>query len=177
MEADAHASIGVTEEALSELSRLATNQVDLEEAIEAAEDLLKSLKEKHFKVSETEIPTKMFECGMSEFKLTNGRKITVKKYYSASIGEENKVTCFDWIRDNGHEDIIKHTITIPLGRDSEALVSKIAAFLKLDNISYTNEEKVHPQTLKAFVKEQVEAGSDLPLDSFKVYIGNKSIIK
>jgi hypothetical protein len=31
-------------------------------------------------------------------------------------------------------------------------------------------------TLKAFVREQVEKGSDLPLETFNVYIGQKTRI-
>jgi hypothetical protein len=36
---------------------------------------------------------------------------------------------------------------------------------------------VHPQTLAAFVKEQVESGTDFPLDLFNVYIGQIAKIK
>ena len=40
----------------------------------------------------------------------------------------------------------------------------------------TQKEWVEPMTLKAFVREQVEKGSDLPQDLFNVFIGEKASI-
>jgi len=36
---------------------------------------------------------------------------------------------------------------------------------------------VEPMTLKAFVKEQIERGNDLPLDLFGVFVGQRAKIK
>lgn len=177
MEEDAGSAIAVTEVDLKELAAMAEYQVTLEEEKEHIEKYLKELNEKIQKVSEQDIPNKMFECGMSEFKLTNGRKITVKKFYSAKITEENKPAAFSWLYSNGFADIIKHNITVPLGKGSSEVTDVLTKFLSEQKIAYADEENVHPQTLKSFVKEQVEAGSDLPLETFKVFIGNKSIIK
>jgi hypothetical protein len=44
-------------------------------------------------------------------------------------------------------------------------------------MSYSGKTGVHPQTLAAFVKEQVESGADFPLDVFNVYIGQIAKIK
>jgi hypothetical protein len=41
----------------------------------------------------------------------------------------------------------------------------------------TQKEWVEPMTLKAFVREQVEKGTDLPYETFNIYIGQKSKIK
>ena len=38
-------------------------------------------------------------------------------------------------------------------------------------------EKVEPMTLKAFAKEQVEKGKELPFDLFGIYIANKAKLK
>ena len=43
-----------------------------------------------------------------------------------------------------------------------------------NNFRYTKKEKVEPMTLKAFVREQVEKGKELPFDLFGVYIANKA---
>jgi hypothetical protein len=37
-------------------------------------------------------------------------------------------------------------------------------------------EKVEPMTLKAFVKEQIQKGKNVPSDLFGVYIANKTKI-
>ena len=48
----------------------------------------------------------------------------------------------------------------------------------LSNQGYSPSSKrwVEPMTLKAFVREQVENGVDLPFETFNVYIGQKSKI-
>lgn len=179
MEQDA-SSIQVSEEGLNELAKLAEEQLRVEQDIEEAEEFLKSLKAKHFKISEELIPAKMASFGaggLMEFKLANGRKITVKKYYSGSISEENKPLAFSWLEENGHMDIVKQEINVPFGKGNTEIAEIVSKFLAEQRIVFTKDEKVHPMTLKAFIKEQVEAGSDLPLEVFKVYIGNKTVIK
>jgi hypothetical protein len=41
----------------------------------------------------------------------------------------------------------------------------------------TQTMKVAPMTLKALVRERIEAGNDLPTDIFSVFIENKTTIK
>ena len=36
---------------------------------------------------------------------------------------------------------------------------------------------VHPQTLKAFVKERCEKGEEFPMELFGAFIGHRAIIK
>ena len=36
---------------------------------------------------------------------------------------------------------------------------------------------VHPSTLKAWIKERMEAGDEFPMDLFGAYIGQRAIIK
>ena len=44
---------------------------------------------------------------------------------------------------------------------------------------YFAEQKtdIHPQTLRAFVKERVENGDDFPMELFGAYVGQRAIIK
>ena len=81
------------------------------------------------------------------------------------------------MRDNGHEDLIKNTITCDFGRGEDGNAKVLKETLTGSGVSYTDKTAVHPQTLKAFVREQVESGQNLPLDLLGVYIGQKSVIK
>ena len=38
-------------------------------------------------------------------------------------------------------------------------------------------KEVHPQTLKAFVKEQLQKGQAVPMDLFGVFTGHRATIK
>ena len=37
--------------------------------------------------------------------------------------------------------------------------------------------KVEPMTLKALVRERIEAGKEMPTEIFNVFVGNKTTIK
>ena len=37
--------------------------------------------------------------------------------------------------------------------------------------------KVEPSTLRAFVSSEIEAGRDVPIDTFSIYVGNKVKIR
>jgi hypothetical protein len=37
--------------------------------------------------------------------------------------------------------------------------------------------EVHPQTLRAFVKERVEAGEEFPMELFGAWVGQRAVIK
>ena len=60
------------------------------------------------------------------------------------------------------------------GQDNQ--VSELIKVCEEHGFNYNKKEKVEPMTLKAFVKEQVEGGKELPFDLFGVYIANKTKI-
>jgi len=37
--------------------------------------------------------------------------------------------------------------------------------------------KVEPMTLKAFVKDQIQSGKDVPMETFGVYTSNRTTVK
>lgn len=176
-EEDAKAPITVSEADLSELGQYAKEQIELENSIEEKENEVKRLKERLQDVSEYKIPEIMIRCGLSEFKTADMRKVTVSKYYSAKITDDTKAEAFSWLEKNGHMDIVKHNIIVPLPRGSSDQAVAVQEALISMGVTFSDEQSIHPQTLKAFVKEQVEAGTDLPLEAFKVYIGNRTKIK
>lgn len=156
---------------LSEISVLANMQLDLETAIEETERELAALKKQLKQISEVSIPDLMQQVGMAEFTLSNGYKVTVKPFYGANIGDENREQCFAWLRDHDLGDIIKHEVTAKLGKDSDERAKVIINVLTRMKIDYTDKEFVHPMTLKSFVKEQCEENEEFPKDMFKVFEG------
>ena len=129
------------------------------------------------------IPEKLGLLGLSEIKTVNGDKLVINKFYSASIGEENKVDALEWLRDNNLGDVIKHELKVQLGKGEDAKAEKLKVQLTKLKMNYIDVEGVHPQTLKALVKEQVEAMGEtesgekvFPMKLFNVFIGNKTKI-
>lgn len=169
--------IKVNDRQLKVVSELASYQLILEKKIKDKEQELSTLKDQHKQVSQTDLPEALAETGLSEIKLLDGSKISVNQFYNASIPKDKVEQAFTWLRDNGHEDLIKNTITCDFGRGEDGNAKVLKETLTSSGVSYTDKTAVHPQTLKAFVREQVESGQNLPLDLLGVYIGQKSVIK
>lgn len=170
------AAITTSDAGLNKVATLAKKQIELQGQISDFEDLLKSLGEELKRVQEFELPEAMSELGLSEFKTDTGHKIVVKPYYSAKIDDVNRDEAFGWLKNNGHEDLIKHEITVPLGRDMAEVALRIKSVLTAQGVSFTDKEGVHHSTLNAFFKEQMENGENFPVDLFKGYIGRKTKI-
>jgi hypothetical protein len=162
------------DEALSRVSSLAIELTNLEEQIEKRQLELDSLAEQLKAVREYKLPEAMAEVGLSEFKLKNGAKVTVKSYYAGKIDDENRGECFSWLREKGHDGIIKHEINVALGKGDDGVAKEIAEFLKTLGMTFSDKESVHYQTLAAFIREQVEGGEPFPMDLFKAFVGRKA---
>jgi len=166
----------VSEISLKTLTDKANKMVELEQLVEEKQASLKSTQKELKTLSEEEIPALLSEVGLSEITLTNGKKISTSAYYYGRITEHNQQEAFEWLQDNGHGDIIKNVVSVSFGRDEDVNAEKLLSNLQ-DNGYTTNGKKwVEPMTLKAFIREQVEGGNDLPLETFNVYVGQKTRI-
>jgi len=150
-----------------ELGELLSRFADLEEQ-------MGKLKAKTRELSEIIIPNMLSELGLSEITLKDGNKITTSTYYSARITDENREEAFAWLDENGFSDIIKNTVSVSFGREEDDSAKRLLETLDTDGYKTAQKKHVEPMTLKAFVREQVEKGSDLPLETFNVYIGQKT---
>jgi hypothetical protein len=114
---------------------------------------------------------------MKSFKMEDGSSIEVKPFYSASISEARRAEAYEWLRQNGFDDIIKNTVSVRFGRGEDDLCSRLLNLLGEKGYPADQAEKIEPMTLKAWVREQVERGSEFPTELFGVYIGQKATIK
>ena len=149
----------------------------LQREIEFAEDQLKQKKKNLEHVSGEVIPTMMSEMGLSHLKLMDGSSVDVKPNYSATITVANREAAFNWLRQNGLGDIIKNEISVSFGRNEDNKAADYAALATERGYQPTQKLKVEPMTLKALVRERIEAGKEMPTEIFNVFIGNKTTIK
>ena len=145
--------------------------------IEKTEESLKEQKKQKDHVSMEVIPTLMSEMGLAELKLIDGSMVTVKPNYSASITVANREAAFNWLRNNGLGDIIKNEISVSFGRNEDNKAASYADLAKGQGFQPTQKLKVEPMTLKALVRERIEAGKEMPTELFNIYVGNKTTIK
>ena len=145
--------------------------------IETAESNLKELKKKRDHISGEVIPTMMSEMGLAELKLHDGSHLKVSTSYRATITEANKESAFNWLRENGLGDIIKNEILVSFGRNEDNKAADYAELAKSSGFQPTQKMKVEPMTLKALVRERIEAGKEMPTEIFGGFSENKTTIK
>ena len=149
----------------------------MEDQLKIMEDALKTKKKEIDRVSGEVIPTMLSEMGLSQLKLADGSSVDVKPFYSATISAQNKDKAYSWLRTNGLGDIIKNEISVSFGRNEDNKAAKYAELAKSHGYQPTQKLKVEPMTLKALVRERIEAGKEMPTEIFNIFVGNKTTIK
>ena len=149
----------------------------VQKALEADEEQIKQKKKHLDYLSGEVIPTMLSEMGLSFLKLADGSYIEVKTNYSATITQAKKEEAFNWLRENGLGDIIKNEISVSFGRNEDNKAADYAELAKGRGFQPTQKLKVEPMTLKALVRERIEAGKEMPTELFNIFVGNKTTIK
>ncbi len=166
----------VDQEGLTSVASLARQIRDEELYIKDLETDLKAAKKKLLKLTDDDMPSMLAEIGISSFALDDGSTVEVKATYGASILVENRPQAYEWLRDNGYDDIIKNTVECQFGRGEDDQANAFAAFAQQQGYVPEQKTAVHPQTLRAFVKERVEEGDDFPMELFGAYVGQRAVI-
>ena len=176
MDIEQMSAIDINQESVKSISEKCNQLKDLQTQIEYVEERLKKLKNQSRDLEERVIPEMMQEAGVSLLKLKDGSTVEVNPVYAAKIPESRVDEAFGWLRTKGFEDLIKNTVTASFNRGQDNQVSELIKVCEEHGFNYNKKEKVEPMTLKAFVREQVENGKELPFDLFGVYIANKTKI-
>ncbi len=155
------------------IKQLQANQQQLQ----VQEDAIKQKKKDIEHLSGEIIPTMLSEMGLSFLKLQDGSSVEVKTNYSATITQANKEAAFNWLRENGLSDIIKNEISVSFGRNEDNKAADYAELAKGQGLEPQQKLKVEPMTLKALVRERMEAGKEMPTELFNIFVGNKTTIK
>jgi len=148
----------------------------LEDDIEKVESKLKKLKKDAEVISGEVIPTMMVEMNIKTIKLADGTGVEVKPVYGASIPTAKKEEAFNWLRNNGLGDLIKNDITVSFGRNEDNKAAQYAVLAQGQGFEPVQKLKVEPMTLKALVRERLEAGQEMPSDLFNVFAGSRTKI-
>lgn len=166
----------ISNEEVSELSKLCQLYLKWRKRIEQLEIALSEAKENFTKLSAGLIPDKMLDLGVSELKLADGAKVTVQPFYSGGLLEGKEAEAIEWLDKHGHGGIVKRSIICPFQKGEEAAVKKLVKQLEKMQVEFQRKEGVHPQTFKAFLRELTENGKSLPPALFTAFIGKTTKI-
>lgn len=169
--ADAAAQKRINAISLEEIIEMGAKLHIIEQDISFLEERSKLKKEEYRELAEKTLPEAMQQAGLNSFELKNGYSIGLQDIISASINDENREAAHGWLREQGFGDIIKNEVIVSFGKEEDEKASYLCEELQKRALQVLQQEKVHPSTLKAFVKERIKNGEELPADTFKLFVG------
>jgi hypothetical protein len=92
-------------------------------------------------------------------------------YYNAKIPEDKEAEAFAWLHDHGHGDIVKTVVSASFGMGERESAEQVEAAISQLGVDFNSKLSVHPSTLKAFAKSEIEAGNALPMETLGIYVG------
>jgi hypothetical protein len=177
MDLEAESIVSVDTGMSSDIAESCNKLLETQKQIESAEEELKKLKDVETTLSEQTIPNLMQKAGVELIKLEGGISVEVKPFYSARIPASKSEEAFQWLRDNGHGDLIKNQVSLEFGMKQDNEAKSIVEELKSKGLPVKQKTTVHPSSLRGFVREQIQdLGKDVPADLFGTYVANKTKI-
>tara|TARA_R100000278_G_scaffold34352_1_gene30909 strand:- start:21 stop:596 length:576 start_codon:yes stop_codon:yes gene_type:complete len=158
------------------LSGLVRRYNEKQRQIEETENYLKGLKEEKQRIAFEQIPMLMDEMGIERIDV-DGAIVKLKSFVSASIPADRKQEAFNWLREHGHEGIIKNEIVVSFGKGEDNVAGDVMYQLEEKGFHPEQKTHIHSMTLKGFIREQVEKGNNIDLDLFGAFVGRTAEVK
>jgi len=162
---------------LESLSQMITALENLDADITKKELELKRIRQERFILASRGIPELLDTLGMKSFVLKNGKTVKIKDNIKVNISEEKREAAYSWLHDNGESALVRTDVTTSFDRSEAEKAIKFEHLLADNKVPYSKRESVHANTLKAFVRDALETGREIPLDLFGVYIYQETEIK
>ena len=154
------------------------NLKKVEDEIAAIEEQLKNKKEEADHISSKVIPELLAEQGLSEIKLADGSKVSVKKEFRCTLpkDEAKREQAYEWLRNEKLGDIIKNNVFVTFGKGEDDKAKSLIDLAVANGYEPSQKSDVAWNTLTALYEERVKAGLDMPSDVFHLWIKDKTKI-
>ena len=161
---------------LVEKCRLACEEAaELQTTIAGYEDAASAARKRLMTLVMNDIPTAMAEAGVGDtFSLASGHKIKIVNFISGALPKEpeERKKAFGILNNLGGGALIKTHFNLIFGKGEKQEAERLAKSLVADGFDFEEKEDVHASSLKAFVKERMRDGSEVPLDDLGLYAGS-----
>ena len=149
-----------------------------EDEIAELEDKLKAKKAEADDIGSRVIPELLSEQGLSEIKLADGSKVSVKKKFRATLPKDElkRESAYQWLRDQNLGDIIKNNIFVTFGKGEDDKAKQLLDLAQNNGFEPQQKSDVAWMTLTALFRERIESGLDMPSDVFSTWIKDKTKI-
>jgi len=150
------------------LNELVDRQYEAAMKVQAKEQELKQAKLEHRNLAENVIPEFMEEAGIQEITTLGGLHVKVDTVIVAGITKERAPEALAWLRENGHAKLIKNKFTVIPNTDQQSQ-DLTQTLVDMDGLDISRSITVHAGSLKKFVRLELEAGHELPMELLGVF--------
>jgi hypothetical protein len=163
------------------LSSLGSKCQEIESTIAEMENLeahRKSLNSKLQKLYD-ETADLLRSKNLSSLTLANGSKVTATEKVVAHIKKDIQESAFNVLREKGFGDLIKREVKASFAKGEDSQAEQFIHAIEEQGLQPVDNASIHPSTLKAFFKEQLDKGNphEIPLDLFGVHVLNEIKIR
>jgi len=147
--------------------------IEINNEIEALEAALKEKKAIRNHLQQKVLPDVMAEAGVSVFEVVGGPRIRLSEYVGGTIPKdpERRARAFETLDSIGGGDLIKADVHSIFARGERPMAQALYQELAAKGLPVSIEEKIHPQSLWAFIREKLRAGEPVPADDLGHHIG------
>lgn len=172
----------MSETGIARVVALAQKWVDAAEAVKVAEETLKAAREVQRTVAEVELPDAMHVAGLSSFTMADGTQIGLEKHVTASWpgagDDDRRKRAVEALEAAGASDLMKCDVVVAYSAGDREAAAETFARMRGDNRAVvTMVEKVHPQTLTAWVRRRLREGQHVDFDVFNVRAVTRATVK
>ena len=149
-----------------------------EDEIAQIEEQLKTKKAEADDIGSRVIPELLAEQGLSEIKLADGSKVSVKKEFRCTLPKDisKRELAYKWLREQGLGDIIKNNVFVTFGKGEDDKAQQLLNLAADNGFEPEQKSDVAWATLTALFRERIESGLDMPSDVFSTWIKDKTKI-
>ena len=146
------------------------------------EQQTKDAKAERYKMVTETLPARLAEFNMNEIKMDDGSVLTVKQVVAGSIKVDDRPQAYQWLRDNGHGDLVKHVVSVAFGAGEDNVAQETKELLSAhlakntSGLAVDDKATVHNQTLNAFLRKMNEDGEEIPA-FFNPFISQEAKLK
>ena len=152
------ATAAPTNQQLEELSALVDHQLRLEERVDTLKENMKEAQSTLDKIRRSALPDLMQALGYSLLRTNDGATVEIRRGLDASVTVANRPKAFEWLKKTGNDSIIKNEIKMLFTGKDEKKFRRALSVIDAEGLDYGVAQSVHPGTLKAFVREELEQG-------------------
>lgn len=175
------------------IDKLVAEFIEADASVKEMEEGVRFAKERRTKLQLELIPLAMQEARKKRIDYGDGAVLSLRPFIAADLPSASKINEADedekeelatrraaalgWLRENQGGPIIKNMLMIEVPKGKDNVVAELAAKCEELELSWSRAETVHHQTLLSFLREKVKLGAQIPVDTFKLMVGQKAHYK